>query len=177
MSSCHSCGTALAEDTRFCQTCGSPTGSPTEFAERSSGSTVQQPAAVAVITPPVQTGPQTMDTNLVGALTYLAGFITGIIFLVLDPYKSNSFVRFHAFQSIFLNVAWVAFWIFWMILSAILTPLTAGVFGLIALPVMLIFSLGGFGIWAFLMYQAYQQKLFKLPIVGKFAAQHAGVRL
>jgi uncharacterized membrane protein len=118
-----------------------------------------------------------MDTNLVGALTYLAGFITGIIFLVLDPYKSNSFVRFHAFQSIFFNVAWIAFGILWMILSAVLTPLTAGVFGLIALPIMLIFSLAGFGIWLFLMYQAYQQKLFKLPIVGKFAAQHAGVRL
>jgi uncharacterized membrane protein len=113
----------------------------------------------------------------VGALTYLAGFVTGIIFLVLDPYKSNSFVRFHAFQSILFNVAWVAFWIVWMILSAVLTPLTAGVFGLIALPLMLIFSLAGFGIWAFLMYQAYQQKLFRLPIVGKFAAQHAGVRL
>ena len=38
-------------------------------------------------------------------------------------------------------------------------------------------SLAGFGIWAFLMYQAYQQKLFKLPIVGKFAARHAGVKL
>jgi uncharacterized membrane protein len=118
-----------------------------------------------------------MDTNVVGALTYAAGFVTGIIFLVLDPYKANSFVRFHAFQSIFFNIAWVAFWIVWMILSAGLTPLTAGVFGLIALPLMLIFSLAGFGIWLFLMYQAYQQKLFKLPIVGKFAAEHAGVRL
>ncbi len=118
-----------------------------------------------------------MDTNLVAALTYLAGFITGIIFLVLDPYKSNSFVRFHAFQSIFFNVAWIAFWIIWMILSAVLTPLTAGIFGLIALPLMLLSTLAGFGIWIFLMYQAYQQQLFKLPIVGKFAAEHAGVRL
>jgi uncharacterized membrane protein len=64
-----------------------------------------------------------------------------------------------------------------MILSAVLTPLTAGVFGLIALPLILIFSLAGFGIWLFLMYQAHQQKLFKLPIVGKFAAQQAGVAL
>jgi len=118
-----------------------------------------------------------MDTNLVGALTYLAGFITGIIFLVLDPYKSNSFVRFHAFQSIFFNVAWVAFWIAWMILSAVLTPVTAGMFGLIALPLMQIFTLAGFLVWIFLMYQAYQQKLFKLPLVGKFATQQAGVRL
>ena len=127
--------------------------------------------------PAGQTAPKTMDTNVVGALTYLAGFLTGIIFLVLDPYKANSFVRFHAFQSIFFNDAWIAFWIVWMILSAILTPLTAGIFGLIALPLMLIFIVAGFGIWIFLMYQAYQQKLYRLPIVGKFAAEQAGVRL
>ncbi|MGA7634937.1 MAG: DUF4870 domain-containing protein [Terriglobales bacterium] len=118
-----------------------------------------------------------METNVVAALTYLVGFVTAIVFLVLDPYKSNSFVRFHAFQSIFFNVAWVAFWIVWMVLSAILTPLTAGILRLIALPLMLICTVVGFGIWIFLMVQAYQQKLFRLPIVGKFAAEHAGVRL
>lgn len=172
MSACQSCGTALADDTRFCQSCGAATE------QRVGVSTaVESSAAVAVMPPTVETGPKTMDTNVVGALTYLAGFVTGIVFLVLDPYKSNSFVRFHAFQSIFFNIAWVAFWIVWMILSAVLTPMTAGVFGLIALPLMLIFTVAGFGIWILLMYQAYQQKLFKLPIVGNFAAQHAGVRV
>lgn len=173
MSACQSCGAALAADTRFCQSCGSPI----ELRSDVSVSAIESPAGAAVISPSAETGSKTMDTNVVGALTYLAGFITGIIFLALDPYKSNSFVRFHAFQSIFFNVAWVAFWIVWMILSAVLTPLTAGVFGLIALPLMLIFTVAGFGIWIFLMYQAYQQKLFRLPIAGRFAAQHAGVRL
>jgi uncharacterized membrane protein len=144
----------------------------------------QIPTAVSTAVPVVVAGEpaplassRVMATNLAGALTYLAGFITGIVFLALDPYKSNSFVRFHAFQSIFFNVAWVAFWIVWMILSALLTPLMAGVFGLIAVPLMLIFTLAGFGIWIFLMHQAYEQKLFKLPVIGKFAAEHAGVRL
>jgi len=173
MSACQCCGTALAADTRFCQACGSPTALRADVP----ASAVESSAAVLVMAPSVQTGSKTMDTNLVAALTYLAGSVTGIVFLVLDPYKSNSFVRFHAFQSIFFNIAWVAFWIVWMILSAVLTPLTAGMFGLIALPLMLIFVLAGFGIWIFLMYQAYQQKLFKLPIVGKFAAEQAGVRL
>ena len=112
MSACQSCGTALATDTRFCQSCGSPT----ELRSAASVSAVESPAEIAVMPPPVETGSKTIDTNLVGALTYLAGFITGIIFLVLDPYKSNSFVRFHAFQSIFFNVAWIGFWIVWMIL-------------------------------------------------------------
>jgi uncharacterized membrane protein len=62
-----------------------------------------------------------------------------------------------------------------MIVSAILTPLTAGIFGLIAIPLTLILSLMGFGIWAFLMYQAYQQKPFKLLFIGSFAAQQAGL--
>jgi len=173
MSSCQSCGAALAIDTRFCQSCGSPT----EIGAAVSTTGVEGSAAVAVMSPPGETGSKIMDTNVVGALTYLAGFLTGIIFLVTDPYKSNSFVRFHAFQSIFFNVAWIGFWMIWMILSAVLTPLTAGIFGLIALPLMLIFTLTGFGIWIFLMVQAYQQRLFKLPIVGRLAAQHAGVRL
>ncbi len=173
MSDCQACGAALAEDTRFCQSCGSPTELRTDVSVAAAESSV----AVCDIPSSGATGSKTMDTNVVGALTYLAGFVTGTVFLVLDPYKSNSFVRFHAFQSIFFNVAWFAFWIVWMVLSAVLTPLTAGVFGLIALPLMLIFTVAGFGIWIFLMYQAYQQKLFRLPIVGTFAAEHAGVRL
>ena len=173
MSACRSCGAVLAADTRFCQSCGSPT----ELTPDVTAATVERSVAVAVMPPPRETGSKTMDTNIVAALTYLAGFMTGMLFLVLDPYKSNSFIRFHAFQSIFFNVSWVGFWIVGMILSAVLTPLTAGVFGLIALPLILVFIFAGCGIWIFLMYQAYQQKLFRLPIVGKFAAEHAGVRL
>ncbi len=173
MSTCLACRAALAEDTRFCQSCGAPT----QLNADTSAPPVEIPAAVAVMSASGQSEPKKLDTNVVGALTYLAGFATGVVFLLLDPYKSNSFVRFHAFQSIIFNVVWVVFWFALMILSAVLTPLTAGIFGLIALPLMLIFAVVGFGVWIFLMYQAYQQKLFKLPIVGKFAAEHAGVRL
>ena len=172
MSFCKSCGQELVAETRFCASCGSPT-TPTGGISVVDGGQM----AAAVTSAPVPSGSETMSTNVVGALAYLAGLVTGIIFLVLEPYKANSFVRFHAYQSILFNVVWVAFWIVWIFVSAILTPLTAGLFGVIALPVMLILSLAGFGIWAFLMYQAYQQKLFKLPLVGKFAAQHAGVKL
>ena len=175
MGSCQSCGASLASDTRFCQSCGAPaaqtiaTPVPVPSAGNS-GSTVAFP-------PPANTGSNGIDTNLVGALAYFAGFITGIIFLVIDPYKNNSFVRFHALQSIFFNVAWVGLWIVWTIVSIILSTITKGLFGLISLPVSLLFSIAGFAIWLFLMYEAYQQKLFKLPIIGNFAAQKAGVRV
>ena len=119
---------------------------------------------------------QPMATNVAGALAYLAGCITGIIFLAVDPYKNNSVIRFHAYQSIFFNVAWFGFWIVWVIVSAILSPSIGRVVGLISIPMIFIFALLGFGLWLFLMYQAYQQKLFRLPFIGKLAAEKAGVK-
>ncbi len=47
-----------------------------------------------------------LDQNLAGALAYLLGPITGILFLVLE--KENRFVRFHAMQSTILGVGWIA---------------------------------------------------------------------
>jgi len=171
MSFCKACGKELPEGNAFCPSCGaavSAAAPAAPVAATAGGGAVAMSDASAA---------QPMATNVAGALTYLAGFITGIVFVATEPYKSNSFIRFHAFQSIFFNVAWIAIWMVWMVVSAILTPLTAGLFGLVALPVILILSLTGFGTWLFLMYQAYQQKLFRLPIIGKYAAQQAGVSL
>jgi len=167
MSFCKSCGKQLPEGNAFCPACGASLDSAAS--QSGSGGAAAVPAETA-------SGSQPIATNVAGALAYLAGFITGIIFLVVDPYKNNSVIRFHAYQSIFFNVAWIGFWIVWMVVSAILTPLTAGIFGLIAIPLIFIFALLGFGLWLFLMYQAYQQKLFRLPFIGKIAAQQAGVK-
>jgi uncharacterized membrane protein len=116
-----------------------------------------------------------LQANTAGALAYLAGIITGIVFLVIDPYKSDRFVRFHAFQSIFFNVAWTALWIAWMIAGLVLSAITKGLFFFIQLPIDLLLMAGGFGLWAFLMYSAYQGKMTKLPIIGALAAKQAGV--
>ncbi|HEY2819909.1 MAG TPA: zinc-ribbon domain-containing protein [Candidatus Acidoferrum sp.] len=170
MSFCKACGKELPEGNMFCPACGASVAATTATpAAATAGG-----GAVAIVD---GSAGQPMATNVAGALTYLAGLITGIIFVATEPYKSNSFIRFHAFQSIFFNVAWIAIWMVWMVISAILTPLTAGIFGLVALPVMLILALTGLCTWLFLMYQAYQQKLFRLPFIGKYAAQQAGVNL
>ena len=84
----------MAADTRFCQSCGAST----ELKADTCVPPVEVPPAVVVMSTSAQSEPKRLDTNVVGALTYLAGFVTGIVFLLLDPYKSNSFVRFHAFQ-------------------------------------------------------------------------------
>ena len=167
MGFCRSCGKEASEGQGFCGSCGTAVSSLP-------GATPQSSIAA---TAPALPATSAMSTNVIGALAYLAGFVTGIIFLIIEPYKNDSFVRFHAFQSIFFNIAWFAFWIVWMFVSAILSHLTAGIFGLIALPLVFIFSLLGFACWAFLMYQAYQQKYFKLPLIGNLAAQQAGVKL
>jgi uncharacterized membrane protein len=116
-----------------------------------------------------------MSVNAAGALAYLAGFITGILFLVIDPYKKDPFVRFHAFQSIFFNVAWIGFWFVWMIVGMVLSAITKGLFFLIQMPVDLVLMLGGFCLWAYLMYAAYQSKKFRLPVIGALAEKQAGL--
>jgi uncharacterized membrane protein len=184
MSFCKSCGKELSQWNAFCTACGAAPvssgvhGSPAGSAAGSVG-VAGVASAPAMETNVGGTGvapAQTMATNVAGALAYLAGFITGLIFLLVEPYKDNSVIRFHAYQSIFFNVAWFGFWMLWMVVSAILTPLTAGLFALIALPLILIISLAGFVYWVFLMVQAYQQKLYRIPFIGKYAAQQAGVK-
>ncbi|MGB7591269.1 MAG: hypothetical protein WBO19_08515, partial [Terriglobia bacterium] len=81
-----------------------------------------------------------MSSNVAGLLTYILGFITGIIFLVIEPYKNDKFVRFHAFQSIFFNVALIVFWIAYMILVSILSFVTLGL-------IAMVMGLVGFLIW------------------------------
>jgi uncharacterized membrane protein len=157
MAFCENCGRTVPDGTAVCPICPSPTF---------------QGVAVAATAAPVASG---LQPNTAGALTYLAGFITGIIFLVIDPYKSDRFVRFHAFQAIFFNVAWIGFWIIWMIAGMVLGAITKGLFFLVELPVNLLLMVGGFCIWAFLMYSASQGKTFRLPIVGALAAKQAGL--
>jgi uncharacterized membrane protein len=156
MSFCPSCGKPLSEGAANCGYCGA--------AVRAS--------AAATVVAPQSAG---MSVNAAGALAYLAGFITGIIFLVVDPYKRDPFVRFHAFQSIFFNIAWIGFWILWMILGMVLSAVTKGLFFFIQMPIDLIIMLGGLCLWAFLMYSAYQGKRFRLPVIGALAAKQAGL--
>jgi uncharacterized membrane protein len=155
MSFCQSCGKALSVGAANCGYCGASSGSS---------------AAVATAAPA-----SGMTSNAAGALAYLAGFITAIVFIVVDPYKRDPFVRFHAFQSLFFNLAWIGFWIVWAILGLVLSALTKGIFFFIQTPVDRLRMLGGFFLWAYLMYSAYQGKTFRIPIIGALAAKQAGL--
>jgi len=110
-----------------------------------------------------------MSENVAGALCYLAGLITGIIFLVIAPYNQNKFVRFHAFQSIFGHLAVIVFWIAYIFIAGVLVFLTHG-FGFFLYP---LFGLLIFILWLYMMYSAYNGKRVKLPIIGDLAEKQA----
>ena len=113
-----------------------------------------------------------MGDNAAGALCYLVGFITGIIFLVLEPYNKHPFVKFHAWQSILFCVAW---FILSLLLNIVMIPLALGMHGLWLLFafVRMVIGLGGFLLWLFLMYKAYNNEKFMLPIVGPIAEKQS----
>jgi len=115
-----------------------------------------------------------MSSNVAGLLTYILGFITGIIFLVIEPYKNDKFVRFHAFQSIFFNVAIIVFWIAYMIVVSILSFVTLGLIAMVMGLVGFLIWLAILAYWIFLMYKAYNNQLYKIPFIGDLAAKQAG---
>ena len=98
-----------------------------------------------------------LDANLAAALSYLVGFVTGIIFLFVE--KENKFVRFHAMQSTLLFAGIVAVDLLLKVVP-VLGPLVV-IFLVIPLSAIL---------WLLLMYKAYQGEEYKLPLVGHLAA-------
>jgi uncharacterized membrane protein len=120
-------------------------------------------------TPAASTG---MSNNVAGLLCYVFGWVTGVIFLLIDPYKNEKFVRFHAFQSIFFNLGLIVVYFAFAILGLILAVMHLG---LLMFPLYMVLGLGIFATWIFLMYKAYNNETFKLPLIGDFAAKQAGL--
>jgi uncharacterized membrane protein len=99
-----------------------------------------------------------LDANLAAALSYLVGFVTGIVFLVVE--KENRFVRFHAMQSTLFFAALVAI----DILLQLVPVAGALVVFFLVIPASAI-------LWLVLMFKAYQGEEFKLPVIGEIAAE------
>jgi uncharacterized membrane protein len=163
MAFCKSCGTQLADGASFCSACGT---------SQTAAATPTAAAAPAQAPAPTAQPAAGMESNLAGALAYILGFITGIIFLVKEPEKNDKFVRFHAFQSIFFSVACIGISIVFGILSAMMFSM-----GLWSLwwGLLMVLRLAMFVGWLFLMFKAYNKEQFKLPIIGDMAAKQAGV--
>jgi len=95
-----------------------------------------------------------LDANVAAALTYLVGFITGVVFLVVE--KESRFVRFHAMQS---TMVFGAFFIVYVVLTITLVG------AILILPLMLVQLV----VWVLCMIKAFQGEMFKLPVIGEMA--------
>jgi uncharacterized membrane protein len=108
-----------------------------------------------------------MAPNVAGALAYFT-IIPAIIFLVVDPYKTDRTIRFHAFQSLFLAAA--TFAIFFLLGFFAIIPFVGWIVGLILFPLL---GLTIFALVIFCMYKAYNGEQFMLPVIGKLAQDQA----
>lgn len=98
-----------------------------------------------------------LQPNVAGLLCYILGWITGIIFLLLE--KDNQFVRFHAIQSI---VVFGAVTVVDIVLNFI--PVVGWILEVII-------GIVAFILWIVLMIKAYQGQRYKLPVAGDIAEQ------
>jgi uncharacterized membrane protein len=143
--SCPQCGASVPDNAAFCPDCGQIV----RPIERAQGKVGGLPETVA------------------GALAYFT-IIPAIVFLLVEPYSRNRFVRFHSFQCIGL----------WLAALVIGAALRAAGFLLFFVPLLghllimllsMVVSLGLLVIWVVLIVKTLQGEMFKLPLIGEFA--------
>jgi uncharacterized membrane protein len=144
MAFCNMCGAQVADGTTTCAACAS-----------------RAPAAAPAV---ATTG--AMADNVAGMLAYVT-IIPAIIFLVMEPYNKNRFVRFHSFQCLFFCVALIVLQIGLSILAFV--PFMA----IITIPLHLLIGLGSLILWIILLMKANQGQMYKLPIIGDIAEKQA----
>jgi uncharacterized membrane protein len=167
MAFCSACGTQMADNAAFCPKCGKAAG--------------QAHAAESPPTPPpgptgsygtTATPAPPIAENVAGMLAYFT-IIPAIIFLLIEPYSRNRFVRFHALQCLFTAVALIVVNIALAIVSSVLhfIPVIGWIFTAILWP---LYGLAILALWLLLVIKAYQHEMFKLPFVGDLAEKQTG---
>lgn len=94
-----------------------------------------------------------LPKNTAGALSYVLGPVTGVIFLLIEK---EPYVRFHAMQSVVVFVAL-------FVLQWVMT------FTIILLPLVPLVTIVAFILWLLLIYKAWQGDEWEVPILGKYA--------
>jgi len=155
MAFCTTCGAQIPAGTSVCPACSRPA------AAGAAGG-----AATGAAPATVQASTGGLTDNVAGMLAYITP-IPAIVFLVIEPYNKNRFIRFHSFQNIFFFVAMIALGIALSIVSFI--PFL----GLILIPIHFIIWLGSLALWVILLLKAYQGQMWKLPVIGDMAEKQA----
>jgi uncharacterized membrane protein len=152
MAFCSACG-AEVSGAAFCPKCGAAQGTP-------AAATAGPVAAVAAAPT------EGLEENIAGLLCYAFGWVSGLIFLLIDK---RPLIKFHAAQSIAFNIAFFGVWIVFWVLSMTLTVITAALhfpIGFLSFFLAPVIWVAFIATWIFLMYKAYNREKFKLPIVG-----------
>jgi uncharacterized membrane protein len=149
MAFCSSCGAQIPDGSTICAACAA--------------------RAQAAPAGPAATGG--MADNVAGMLAYIT-IIPAIIFLVMEPYNKNRFVRFHSFQNIFFAVGLIVCWIALMILSAVLAfiPILGHI---LAFLLWIVLWIGSVVVWVIMLVKAYGGQMWKLPVIGDMAEKQA----
>jgi uncharacterized membrane protein len=113
-------------------------------------------------------GPLTILDRIVASCSYVI-FLPAVVFLLVNPFRRNRFIRFHCFQSIFLVVAAVLVAVLARLVFVVLTFIPV----LIAFLIAGVFCLAGFVLWVLLMVKALQGQSFKLPWIGQLSENYA----
>jgi len=148
---CPKCGTENPEGAKFCSKCGAELGAaptPSETSEASAN----------------------LQSNIAGLLCYVALWVTGIVFVVIE--KKNTFVKFHAWQSIMTFGILTVVQIVISTLGTIALPFSFGLWGFVNVVGILVWLLT-VGLWIALMVLAYSGKMWKVPLVGDWAEKQA----
>lgn len=136
---CGSCGKEMGDAATFCPSCGK------EAPPAAAGGTGVTPGAQGA----------GLQNNIAGALAYL--WITAIVFLLLEPYNRDRFVRFHSFQALFLGLASIA----GHIVLSLIPVLGWALMPLWSLLILVLAIVGAV--------KAYQNQTWHIPVIGEFA--------
>ncbi|MEW5955351.1 MAG: DUF4870 domain-containing protein [Candidatus Micrarchaeota archaeon] len=110
------------------------------------------------------------ESNLLGAIAYLLGIITGLILYLLKP--EDKYVKYHAMQSILFSIAVIIVWVVWGVIAAAFTIGTLGFGVLVVAPISIIIWLVFLLAWLYSMWEAFNGRKHKLPVIGEYAEQY-----
>lgn len=152
---CAACGGQMADNATACPACGKAAG--------------QSAGGGAAAAPATSSGGLT--DNVAAGLSYIIG-ILAIVFLLVDPYKNSKFVRFHCFQVLAIAAAWIGGMIALFALTIVLSFIHLGFLTVFIGP---LFYLALFVLMIVACVKAFQNQMWRVPVLGNFAAKFAGV--
>jgi len=163
MAFCSKCGSSVGEGLAFCPQCGAALDAAAVPPPFSAPPPVGSAPPYAVAAPA-----SGLQENVAACLSYALGWLTGIVFLLIDK---RPFVRFHAAQSI---VVFGALHIIRLVIAFVFLGASGlGFFSIWSLLSMLV-SLVTLVAWIVLMVTAYQGKRLEVPVAAGVAKGIAG---